>query len=80
MPELLNDQVYSTLIMSQKELRDIVTAQINKSQNMVEQVLPRFVNVNHVDFVDGELRVRCYVDYSDIRRTSPSSVGDENEY
>ena len=80
MPELLNDQVYSTLVIKPDELRDIVVTQINKSQNVVEQVLPRFVNVNHVDFVDGELRVRCYVDYADIRRTSPSDGGDTDEY
>jgi hypothetical protein len=80
MPELLNDQVYSTLVIKPDELRDIVVTQINKSHNVVEQVLPRFVNVSHADFVDGELRVRCYVDYSDIRRTSPSEVGDDSEY
>jgi len=80
MPELLNDQVYSTLVIKPDELRDIVVTQINKSQNVVEQVLPRFVNVNHVDYIDGELRVRCYVDYADIRRTSPSEVGDDSEY
>ena len=36
MPELLNDQVYSTLVIKPDEVRDIVVTQINKSQHVVE--------------------------------------------